>query len=129
MSTQFKSEYDNETPDQWAVITASDLGELRRRVAEAARTTPKGKMREVAAASRSVVTMIEVAREQGVSQRRLAIQMILQAGLMLGAKTFPARGVGLRVGRGGMRGDDGAADRGEVPGMRTRSAGASSAEL
>jgi hypothetical protein len=88
MSTQFKSEYDNETPDQWAVITASDLGELRQRVAEAARTTPKGKMREVAAASRSVVTMIEVAREQGVSQRRLAIQMILQAGLMLGAKTF-----------------------------------------
>ena len=86
-SHQNTSKYD-ETYDQWAVITASDLGELRRRVAEAAQTTPKGKMREVAAASRSVVAMIEVAREQGVSQRRPAIQMILQAGLMLGAKTF-----------------------------------------
>jgi hypothetical protein len=35
---------------------------------------------EVAAASRVVVAMLEVAREQGVSKRRLAIQMILDAG-------------------------------------------------
>jgi hypothetical protein len=43
---------------------------------------------EVAAASRVVVAMLEVAREQGVSKRRLAIQMILRGGLMLGAAKF-----------------------------------------
>jgi hypothetical protein len=83
-----KSEYEEETRYEWSVITEKDLADIRRRLEEAARTAPKGESRDVQVASRAVVAMIELAREQGVSGKRLAIQMILRAGLLMGSEEF-----------------------------------------